>query len=208
MMAMSEVCLHDSRHRHWLKKWFWLIGLTVSSSGSATARRNLRAGLRALRKAGIDPAQSDSVIDLGAGYSFGTVTTDMVATLTRSRASQRAYWLTKAFCFCEWWFKVVCAWLCLVLSCWLVLHVVCAPDLSSLSLLCLARLTGDSLQRKWLGCRGSRPETSLGRRHLHRSQRKVHRWGTVCLFQCWKKPFVLWWWLPTLCNLDLPWFAI
>ena len=53
-------------------------------------------GYRTLRRAGVDPNESDSVIDLGAGKKFALVTTDLVGTLTKSRCAQRALWLLKA----------------------------------------------------------------------------------------------------------------
>ena len=47
-----------------------------------------------MRRAGVNPDESDSVIDLGAGKNFSVVTTDFVGTLTKSRCAQRALWLT------------------------------------------------------------------------------------------------------------------
>ena len=54
----------------------------------------MKAGYKALRKKGIQPRDSHSVIDTGAGKSFQSTTTDMVPTLTASRCKSRAYWLT------------------------------------------------------------------------------------------------------------------
>lgn len=55
----------------------------------------MKAGFQILKRAGVDPKQTESVIDIGAGENFRVVTTGFVGTLTASRCSQRAYWLTK-----------------------------------------------------------------------------------------------------------------
>ena len=67
---------------------------SLVNSGSTTAQRNLKRGFKILKKQGIDPKKSESIIDIGAGRKFGVVTTGKIGTLTASRCSQRAFWLT------------------------------------------------------------------------------------------------------------------
>lgn len=62
---------------------------------NATAIRNLKAGMRKLRRQGHNPQKKCCVIDLGAG-KFQQVSAESLPTLTRTRCSSRAYWLTQA----------------------------------------------------------------------------------------------------------------
>ena len=73
-----------------------LTTMCIVAAGSATARRNIDAGLKSLRKAGADPASDHCCIDIGAGKKFAVVSVGRVLTLTASRCSARAWWLTKA----------------------------------------------------------------------------------------------------------------
>ena len=68
----------------------------MCAAGTKTARRNLKAGFKALKRAGVDPSKSHCCIDIGAGKKFAVVTTDKVGTLTASRCAARGLWLTKA----------------------------------------------------------------------------------------------------------------
>ena len=67
------------------------------SSGTKTAKRNLKRGLASLKKEGINPTKSESVIDIGAGKKFSCGSVGQCPTLTASRCSSRNYWLTKVW---------------------------------------------------------------------------------------------------------------
>ena len=73
-----------------------LLAMCIVAAGSATARRNIDAGLKSLKKAGADPASDHCCIDIGAGKKFAVVSVGRVPTLTAGRCSSRGWWLTKA----------------------------------------------------------------------------------------------------------------
>ena len=70
--------------------------VTFLNRGGATAKRNIAAGMKALKKSGINPEKTQCVIDIGAGKKFRMVSSEIVGTLTASRCASRAWWLTKA----------------------------------------------------------------------------------------------------------------
>ena len=80
---------------HWLRcSWRnW----TLKLQGTKMAKRNLRLGHKQLKKAGVNPASSECVIDIGAGKKFGCFSVGLCPTLTASRCQSRSYWLTKVF---------------------------------------------------------------------------------------------------------------
>ena len=59
-----------------------------------TQRKNIKWGVRKLKKMAIDPTRTDAIIDTMAGKSQGQVQVGFCPTITKSRGSSHAYWLT------------------------------------------------------------------------------------------------------------------